>query len=379
MKTRKDLPTPENGSGQNIPKSDKKKKKKHRGAQILLVILMVILLLLMVVVAAAYAYYLRIIGNLQPDETRDPNATLSSSEMADLNSNPLDKDMESLLDSLPTVNPTIPTNNATVPKEYTEHVTNILLIGTDERTQSFTYKARGDSCMLLSINTSGSAPVVSLVSFERGMGMPILSGQYAGQWDWLTHLFRYGGAEMMMQSIEACFNIKIDHYVRVNFATFTAGIDALGGVDVTFSSKEAAYFNEHYDINAVTGVNHLNGTHALSYARLRSIDSDWQRIERQRKIIAAAINKLKTKNLAELDALITTCTSLVRTDLTQDAITKLLLEVVPGLPNVTVQQMTIPQKGTYGSQKVMGGRSAFAPDFEENTRLLHNMIYGLSN
>lgn len=378
MKTRKDWPTPENGSGQSVPKKNKKKKK-HRGAQILLVILMVILLLLMVVVAAAYAYYLRIVGNLQPDETRDPNETLSSSEMADLGGDPLDSQLGSQLSGLPTVVPTIPTISNTVPPEYTEHVTNILLIGTDERTQSFSNKARGDSCMLLSINTSGSAPVVSLVSFERGMGMPILSGHYAGQWDWLTHLFRYGGAEMMMQSIETCFNIKIDHYVRVNFATFAAGIDALGGVDVKFSSKEAEYFNRYSDMNAVVGTNHLNGENALRFARLRSIDSDWQRIERQRKIISAAINKLKTKNLAELDALITTCTKLVRTDLTQDAITRLLLEVVPGLTNVTVQQMTIPQKGTYGSQKVMGGRNAFAPDFEENTRLLHNMIYGLSN
>lgn len=378
MKTRKDWPVPDNGDGQSVPKKNKKKNK-HRGAQILLVILMVILLLLMVVVAAAYAYYLKIVGNLQPDDTRDPNETLSSSEMADLGSDPLNGQLESQLDGLPTVVPTIPTVPSTVPPQYTEHVTNILLIGTDERTQSFSTKARGDSCMLLSINTSGSAPVVSLVSFERGMGMPILSGQYAGQWDWLTHLFRYGGAEMMIQSIETCFNIKIDHYVRVNFATFTAGIDALGGVDVTFSSREAEYFNKYSDMNAVVGTNHLNGTNALRFARLRSIDSDWQRIERQRKIIAAAINKLKTKNLTELDTLITTCTKLVRTDLTQDAITKLLLEVVPGLPNVTVQQMTIPQKGTYGSQKVMGGRSAFAPDFAENTRLLHNMIYGLSN
>lgn len=378
MKTRKDWPTPESGGGQSVPKKNKKKKK-HRGAQILLVILMVILLLLMVVVAAAYAYYLKIVGNLQPDETRDPNETLSSSEMADLGGDPLNSQLGSQLSGLPTVVPTIPTISNTVPPEYTEHVTNILLIGTDERTQSFSNKARGDSCMLLSINTSGSAPVVSLISFERGMGMPILSGQYAGQWDWLTHLFRYGGAEMMMQSIETCFNIKIDHYVRVNFATFTAGIDALGGVDVKFSSKEAEYFNRYSDMNAVVGTNHLNGENALRFARLRSIDSDWQRIERQRKIISAAINKLKTKNLAELDALITTCTKLVRTDLTQDAITRLLLEVVPGLTNVTVQQMTIPQKGTYGSQKVMGGRNAFAPDFEENTRLLHNMIYGLSN
>ena len=350
----------------------------NKGLKVTLIILAIVLLLVAALAGLAYGYYVSKMNQLQTDPTRDPNETLSPSEMSELNTNPFGSEMEDLVGNLPQVIPTFP--NLQKPDErpeYLDHVTNILLIGTDERSAEFTNKARGDTCMLLSINTAGDAPVVSLVSFERGMGMPILTGKYAGQWDWLTHLFRYGGAEMMMESIEACFDIEVDYYVRVNFSTFTTGIDTLGGVDVEFTSKEAEYFNKYYDIEAVVGTNHLDGVHALRYARLRQIDSDWKRIERQRKIVAAAISKVKDKNLAELDALLDTCTSLVRTNLTQSVITKLMIEMVPGLGNVTVQQMTIPVKGTYGSHKVMGDRSAFAPDFEENTRLLHEMIYGI--
>lgn len=366
----------------NAPQGDDRKRSTRSSGgktagRVVLIVFLVILILILGLFALAYGYYRSVIGNLRPDETRDPNESLSPSEWSDMGNDPFAGEMESNVGTLPTVTPTFPTYTGKV--DQPEHVVNILLIGTDERTTEFTNKARGDSCMLLSINTSGDSPVVSLVSFERGMGMPILTGTYAGQWDWLTHLFRYGGAEMMMDSIEACFDIRVDYYVRTNFACFTAGIDALGGVDVTFSQKEADYFNKYYEITAVKGTNHLDGVHALRYARLRQIDSDWQRIERQRKIIAAAINKLKNKNLSELDALIDTCTDLVRTNLTEDVITQILLDILPGLGNVKVQQMTIPAKGTYASQKVMGDRSAFAPDFEENTRLLHELIYGLSD
>lgn len=362
-----------------IPEEEQPKpapKKMKKSLKVTLIILLVILLLLLGIVGLAYGYYRDKIGQLRPDETRDPNETLSSSEWDDMNSS---NEMEDIIGTLPTLKPTFPSYGGDGDRpDYLDDVTNILLIGTDERTSEFTHKARGDSCMLLSINTAGDAPVISLISFERAMGMPILSGKYAGQWDWLTHLFRYGGAEMMMESIEACFDIEIDYYVRTNFACFREGIDALGGVDIKFTTREAEFFQETFKVDAVKGMNHLDGKNALRYARLRVIDSDWKRVERQRKVISAVITKLKGKSFSELDALIDVATGLVRTNLTEDAITKLLLDVVPGLSKVTVQQMTIPQKGTYGSHKVMGDRSAYAPDFEENTRLLHEMIYGIS-
>ena len=379
MEENKDMNLPE----ENIPaKQPKKAKKKNMGLRVTLILLLILLLLIVGVGAIAYGYYHDIMGSLRPDETRDPNETLSPSEWSELETDPFGDEMDDILQDLPLVTPTMPTlpsQDKVERPDYTDKVVNILLIGTDERSTDFTHKARGDSCMLLSINTAGDSPVITLASFERGMGMPILSGKYAGQWDWFTHLFRYGGAEMMMESIEACFDIELDYYVRVNFATFTEGINALGGVDVEMNSKELTYFKQAWGFEGQVGINHLDGKHALRFARLREIDSDWKRIERQRKVIAAAINKVKNKSFSELDALLDTCTKLVRTNVTEDLMNKILLSVIPGLTNVKIQQMTIPVKGTYGSQKVMGDRSAFAPDFEENTRLLLNMIYGLDN
>ena len=379
MDERNDMNLPE----ENFPvQKPKTVKKQHKGLRVVLILLIILLLMIVGVGAIVYGYYHDIMGSLQPDETRDPNETLSPSEWSELETDPFGDEMDNILGSLPLVEPTMPTipsQDKTERPDYMDDVINILLIGTDERSAEFTHKARGDSCMLLSINTAGDHPVISLVSFERGMGMPILSGKYAGQWDWFTHLFRYGGAEMMMESIEACFDIELDYYVRVNFNTFRQGIDAIGGVDVEMNSKELAYFNQAWGFEGKVGLNHLDGKNALRFARLREIDSDWKRIERQRKVVSAAIQKVKNKSFSELDALLNTCTKLVRTNVTEDLMTKIMLGIVPGLTNVEIQQMTIPVKGTYGSQKVMGGRSAFAPDFEENTRLLHNLIYGLDN
>ena len=229
--------------------------------------------------------------------------------------------------------------------------------------------------MLFSINTAGDHPVISLVSFERGMGVPILEGPYEGQWDWLTHTFRYGGADLMLKEIRHCFKIDVDYYVRVNFLSFIAGIDALGGVDVEFDWAEANYFIENHDFPAVVGTNHLDGRMALKYARLRAIDSDWQRIQRQREVVQSAILRLRSMNLVDANALIDELMTLVRTNLTEEVITELLF-LLPSLPNATVQQKTIPEAGTYGGMIGMGGRSLFSVDFQVNSEILHEFLYG---
>ena len=100
---------------------------------------------------------------------------------------------------------------------------NILLIGTDERTEYFSDNARGDSCMILTLGKKDGS--VKLASLERGMGVPILEGKYEGEYDWLTHTFRYGGADLMMREVRECFKVDVDRYIRVNFATFVQGIE----------------------------------------------------------------------------------------------------------------------------------------------------------
>ena len=109
-----------------------------------------------------------------------------------------------------------------------ENVFNILLIGTDDRTKEFSGNARGDTCMLMSINKKTMA--MKLISFERGIGVPILDGAYKGQYDWLTHTFRYGGADLMMREIRECFKIDVRHYVRANIYTFMQLVDSVGAL-----------------------------------------------------------------------------------------------------------------------------------------------------
>jgi LCP family protein required for cell wall assembly len=351
---------------------EKPEKKKFGILKVLLIVLLVLFLFFAAVVGVLYGYYRSKVDKLQADppmtETISPSEeSVISSEAQDL----VDA-MESVLqeETLPTVEVT----EATVPVKEDGDVINILLIGTDERVNNYSTNARGDACLLFSVNTHGDHPVVSLVSFERGMGVPILSGQYQGQWDWLTHTFRYGGAELMLREIQECFKVDVDYYVRVNLKYFEDGIDAIGGVDVYFDEVEADYFRAGHGAEIYAGMNHLNGELALNYARLREIDSDWQRIQRQREVIFSALNQVKQMDLGQIDALIDTLLGMVRTNLPEEVITKLIL-LAPSLPDAEFQQMTIPQKGTYGGMKGMDGRPLFAVDFETNAKILHDFIY----
>ena len=257
-------------------------------------------------------------------------------------------------------------------------VFNVLLIGTDERTNGeYSDNARGDSCILASINTSGEVPVISLVSLERGMGMPIPWGQYEGQYDWLTHLFRYGGAKMMMAAVEDAFKVQVDYYARINFGGFEQVVNAVGGVTVYLDEAECQYFIDGYKMkDAVVGMNRLNGHMALCYARLREIDSDWQRIQRQREVIFSVLDQCRELSLTELNELADVILPLIKTNIPEGKIAELLL-LLPQLPNAQTQQATVPQHGTYGGMTGLGGRSLFAVDFETNAKFLHEFLYGV--
>lgn len=255
-----------------------------------------------------------------------------------------------------------------------QRILNILLIGTDENTEDFSENARGDSCMIISIGKKDGS--LKLASLERGMGVPILDGKYKGQYDWLTHTFRYGGADLMMREVRECFKVDVERYIRVNFTTFKKGIDSVGGIDITLTAAEAAYVNAGTERKTYTaGANHLDSTAALVYARCRKIDSDWHRIERQRNVIQAVVTKTKDLSIGELNTLLNNVLPLVQTNLTRLEITELLLSA-PKYRGVQIKQMTVPISGSYGGMRGLGGRSLFSVDFDTNAKELRKFIYG---
>lgn len=281
------------------------------------------------------------------------------------------------------------------------NVLNILLISTDERTEAvndydaythldeldgttatteFSDDARADSLILVSMNIAEDT--IKLVSIERGTGVPILLDGYEGQYDWITHTFRYGGAKLTMDTVEECFNVVVDHYVRINFNSFVQIVDAVGGVDITLTEEEAAALNWEIpsnsmkiDVEVTPGVNHMDGYTALQYARLRSVDNDWVRIQRQRTVIQAVLDQIKTATPLELDSLLNAVLPLVQTNFTRSEIAALLVQL-PGFLGVTAEQMSLPAEGTYGSRTGMDGRQMYDPDWAENVAILHDFLYG---
>lgn len=257
-------------------------------------------------------------------------------------------------------------------------VFNVLLLGTDERRHNFAANARADSIMILSIDKENKD--MKLVSIQRGMGVPILEGQYKGQYDWITHCFRYGGAELMLKEIRECLRVDVDRYVRVNFDSFAEIIDAVGGVDIELTALEAQGLNGEVRTNAYAkhkmyeGVNHLDGYDALQYSRLRYIDSDWKRIQRQRNVIQAVVHKAQGLSLIELNDVANTILPLINTNLTKTEILDLVL-FAPNIIGADIEQMSIPQKGTYGGMIGMGGRNLYAVDFEANATILREFLY----
>lgn len=258
------------------------------------------------------------------------------------------------------------------------NVINILLLGTDERTDEFSENARADAIMVLSLNTKEHT--MKLVSIERGIGVPVPGRND----DWITHTFRYGGAALTMQTVRDCFKLDVDRYVRVNFYAFEKAIDTIGGIDIDITQEEADGLNGKVYTNATTeqevaaGTNHLNGHDALAYSRIRFIDSDWQRIERQRKVIQAAIDQVKNSDIATLNKLANEILPMIQTNLTKGEITSLLLEMPAFISaGAEMEQMTIPTYETCWNSVGVDGRKMIGVDFEANAQILKEFFYGV--
>ena len=246
-----------------------------------------------------------------------------------------------------------------------DDIVNILLMGTDSYDGSLTKYARSDCMILVSINKTENT--VKLVSLERGMGVFMEYGEMAGEYDLLTHAFRWGGANLVCDCVENHLRVEVDYYVRVTFSTVEEVVDAVGGIDVELTKAEADVLP-----GMQPGMNHMNGKQALTFARLRCIDSDWQRVERQRKVILATVNALKDASLTELDAVLNVALPLVQTDMSKLEIADLLL-YAPNFLKSEFDQMTIPEQGTYGYKN---GIKGFAVDYEVNSQILREFLYG---
>ena len=120
---------------------------------------------------------------------------------------------------------------------------------------------------------------------------------------------------------------------------------------------------------------HLNGYQTLAYCRIRELDSDMSRAERQRKVLVALLGKAKSLSAMELTALMSTASQYVETNLNLDYILQIALQVLEG-DLAHVDQLRLPLNKTYVSETRNEHAMLYDCDWTANTEALYDHIYG---
>lgn len=270
--------------------------------------------------------------------------------------------------------------------ETEAEVLNVLLLGTDQRTQEG--YGRSDTMIIASINpTAGS---VKLTSIMRDTWLEI---EGHGEQK-INAANRFGGPELAMQTVNQYFGTDIDKYILVDMQGFVTIINLMGGLSVPVTETEMNDINQQLvwdamDFELVSDEPlesfgesvQLNGNQALAYARLRVSDSDYARVNRQYNVFKALFEEIIHYDALSLLAVVNAMFGYVETNLTfqecMDIASGMLASdmLTSGMESENIQQYRIPVDGTYKSG-YYHDVWCIRPDFEANAELLHAFIYG---
>lgn len=235
-----------------------------------------------------------------------------------------------------------------------DDIVNILLVGQDRRAHQ-TGNRRSDTMILVTFNTQEKT--ITMTSFMRDLYVAI-PGRQGNR---MNAAYRFGGMSLLCETMLVNFGVYVDGVIEVDFTSFQKIIDRLGGVTVNLTAKEANYLNSKYKMNVKKGNVHLDGAATLIYARIRKLDSDYQRTARQRKVLTQVINKCKNMDINELMFMMKELLPSVKTNMTQKEITNYVLTMLPLLPDAKVISLRIPASGMYASTRIRG-MMVLAPD-----------------
>ena len=260
-------------------------------------------------------------------------------------------------------------------------VVNILLIGNDSRENG--EDGRSDAMILLSI--SRKTKTIYMTSLLRDMYVKI-PGHDDNR---LNAAYSFGGAELLMQTVEENLGIPVNRYVQVNFEAFANLVDAVDGVELELTTEEIEYVNGYlveYNMllnrpqgtdnmdTSVSGLVHLNGAQALAYCRNRYLGTDFGRTERQRKVLEAVIKKLPQALLTNSTGLFDGLLPNLTTNLTKAECIRLGL-MGAGALTYEITADSIPQPGTWQDATIRK-MAVLQVDFEANQKYLKEKLYG---
>lgn len=378
-------------SVQKRPKPVSRKKKRAKKAKAFLRIVLTLIILAVLAFAAIKLVPVFVGADKKPTPTPAPNYTSTNGEP---------NVFYELVSAEPTPAPegegnSIEVTDLSVTPGLDETWLNVLLLGTDSRI--LTEPARTDTMIICSINrTTGDVKLTSImrdtdVSFEGHKSTRI------------NNAFFYGRANLAMKVVNETFGMNIQHYVYVDFNGFARIAEKIGGIEMQITENEMKHINhnvmeqyhllikqgkmeydaaekEYYDTLLETYTTdgtpvHLNGMQTLGYARIRKLDSDYGRTERQRKVLNALMGKMQNASLTELTNMAVSNAEYYSTNLSLKQILD-LAQVVLGRTDFTqAKSMYLPVQGSYKEEVRNNDARLYDVDKEKNKVALYNFIY----
>lgn len=258
-------------------------------------------------------------------------------------------------------------NNVDMDIMRDENVHNILLIGQDRR--SGEGRQRSDAMIICSINKNNGKLI--LTSLMRDMYVPI-PGYSDNR---INAAYQLGGMPLLNQVILECFGIEIDGNIEVDFDGFVEALSYVGNLKIELSANEVTYLNKMKNWKFKEGVNELTPEQALAYSRMRYTgNSDWERTDRQRRVIMAALDNVKGMKFMELVTLADQILPCITTDMSNSEIFGYIYTVV--VHRITgTESHRIPVQDTY-TMETIKNMKVLVPDLAENSRYLKLYIYG---
>jgi len=262
----------------------------------------------------------------------------------------------------------------------THQYINVLLIGVDRRGRSGNSQA--DTMMIATIDKKNGR--LKLTSILRDMLVEIPGyGQYR-----INSAAAKGGIPLLMETLNTNFDLNLTKYVLVDFSMFEKVVDKMGGVTIRMSAAEISAANDCIaGLNKQRGVEYLwdgfifaepgnvkcTGKQALGYARIRKIDSDFSRTNRQFKVLTAIFAKFKSRGLAKQYEIIHDLLPNVETNM---GIVNIVDRAIAAVTMNTegILHSTVPQEGLYKNKKV-NGSSVLVADLPAHAWLIHEFIY----
>lgn len=244
-------------------------------------------------------------------------------------------------------------------------VYNILLVGTDAYSDDET--GRSDTMIVLQIDSGRGT--IRLASLLRDLYVDI-PGHGGNR---LNAAYVFGGPELLTETLETNFGVVVDGWAEVNFERLARIIDSMGGVTVEISEAERTQANgilrtynkaigkaENDGLIAQAGEVKLTGKQALCFARIRKIDSDFERTARQRRVLEAVFRQAMSMDYFSLAGVAMGNLDAVNMSFGLGDLLGMIPAVL-GCKGAAFETLTIPGQGMYHDETI-NGMMVLVPD-----------------